>query len=150
MSPSFLDTYGPALSAIWGFWPTVIQLNRREASAYLRKPAASDDDVLALLADWSRRGVACGVVTDGPNPVSINFRGKIYRAIPPRIAAVNPIGSGDCLLAGLVDGWLQPTRARTALSPRDRLRGRQRAGLGCRRDRARRKSREWSDQVAST
>ena len=46
------------------------------------------------------------MVTDGPNPVSINCRGKIYRAIPPRISAVNPIGSGDCLLAGLVDGWL--------------------------------------------
>ena len=24
----------------------------------------------------------------------------------PRSEAVNPIGSGDCLLAGLVDGWL--------------------------------------------
>ena len=34
------------------------------------------------------------------------YRGQLYRAIPPRIDAVNPIGSGDCLLAGLVDGWL--------------------------------------------
>ena len=30
-----------------------------------------------------------------------------YRAIPPPIEAVNPIGSGDSLLAGLVDGWLE-------------------------------------------
>jgi tagatose 6-phosphate kinase len=104
--PVFLDTYGPALSAIWGFWPTLIKLNRREASAHLRKPGASDADLAALLAEWSRRGVACSVVTDGPNPVSINCRGKAYRAIPPRITAVNPIGSGDCMLAGLVDGWL--------------------------------------------
>ena len=29
-----------------------------------------------------------------------------FRVIPPRITPVNPIGSGDCLLAGLVDGWL--------------------------------------------
>ena len=35
--PVFLDTYGPALDAIWGFWPTAIQLNRREAAAHLRK-----------------------------------------------------------------------------------------------------------------
>jgi 1-phosphofructokinase family hexose kinase len=104
--PVFLDTYGPALSAIWGFWPTVIKLNRREASAHLRKPVASDHDLDSLLSEWSRRGVACGIVTDGPNPVSINCRGKKYRAIPPPISAVNPIGSGDCLLAGLVDGWL--------------------------------------------
>ena len=104
--PVFLDTYGPALSAIWEFWPTVLQLNRREASAHLRKPVATDGDLAAILAEWSRRGVACGLVTDGPNPVSINCRGKTYRAIPPRISAVNPIGSGDCLLAGLIDGWL--------------------------------------------
>ena len=92
--------------AIWGFWPTAIQLNRREAALHLRKPTASDSDVAGLLDDWARRGVVCGIVTDGPNPVSIVYRGKKYRAIPPRITPVNPIGSGDCLLAGLVDGWL--------------------------------------------
>ena len=32
--------------------------------------------------------------------------GRRYRAIPPPIEVVNPIGSGDSLLAGLVDGWL--------------------------------------------
>ena len=34
------------------------------------------------------------------------YHHKSYRAIPPQITPVNPIGSGDCLLAGLVDGWL--------------------------------------------
>ena len=104
--PVFLDTYGPALTAIWGFWPTVIQLNRREAALHLRKPEASDRDVAALLYEWSRRGVHCAVVNDGPNPVTIVHRGKSYRAVPPPITPINPIGSGDCLLAGLVDGWL--------------------------------------------
>jgi tagatose 6-phosphate kinase len=104
--PVFLDTYGPALAAIRGFWPTAIQLNRREAALYLGKPAASDADVAALLEEWSGRGVVCGIVTDGPDPVSIVYRGRTYRAVPPQITPVNPIGSGDCLLAGLVDGWL--------------------------------------------
>ncbi len=102
----FLDTYGPALDGIWGFWPTAIQLNRREAAIRLRKTSVTDDDVAALLGEWHRRGVTCGVVTDGPNPVSIVYRGQQYKAIPPQIKAVNPIGSGDSLLAGLVDGWL--------------------------------------------
>jgi len=104
--PVFLDTYGPALAAIWGFWPGAIQLNRREAAAHLKKPLATDLDVAGMLRNWHRHGVACGVVTDGPNPVSILWRGRRYRAIPPVIQAVNPIGSGDALLAGLVDGWL--------------------------------------------
>ena len=47
--PVFLDTYGPALDAIWGFWPTAMQLNRREAAAHLRKPTLSDDDAAELL-----------------------------------------------------------------------------------------------------
>jgi tagatose 6-phosphate kinase len=104
--PVFLDTYGPALEAIWGFWPTAIQLNRREAAAHLRKPSLSDDEAVALLHEWHRHGVVCGVITDGPRPVAIQLRGRQYRAIPPGVETVNAIGSGDSLLAGLVDGWL--------------------------------------------
>jgi tagatose 6-phosphate kinase len=104
--PVFLDTYGPALDGIWGFWPTAIQLNRREAAIRLRQPSVTDIDVADLLEQWNRRGVTCGVVTDGPEPVAIIYRGRQYRAIPPLIEVVNPIGSGDSLLAGVVDGWL--------------------------------------------
>ena len=107
--PVFLDTYGPALEGIWGFWPSVLQVNRKEAAGRLGKPAVSDQDVLGLLASWQRHGVVCGVVTDGPNPALVQVRESRYRAIPPAIRALNPIGSGDCLLAGLVDAWLSGT-----------------------------------------
>jgi tagatose 6-phosphate kinase len=119
--PAFLDTYGPALDAIWGFWPDLIQLNRREAAAHLRNPHPSDADLLALLDGWARHGVRLGLVTDGPNPVLAQYRGRRYRATPPEIAAVNPIGSGDCLLAGLADAWL------AGLDPEATLR----RGLAC-------------------
>ena len=69
----------------------------------------NDQDVLSLLANWHRHGVTCGVVTDGPNPALVQVREKRYRAIPPAIRALNPIGSGDSLLAGLVDAWLAGT-----------------------------------------
>ena len=105
--PVFLDTYGPALEAMWGFWPTAIQLNRREAAAHLGKPALSDTEIDGLLQYWTRRGVVCAMITDGPNPVTIRLFGKRYRAIPPTIQAVNPIGSGDSCLAGLTDAWLK-------------------------------------------
>jgi 1-phosphofructokinase family hexose kinase len=104
--PVFLDTYGPALEAIWGFWPSAIQLNRKEAAGPLRMQGGTEKDVMGLLDEWHRHGVICGIVTDGPNPVLIQFRGNRFRAIPPVIKAVNPIGSGDSLLAGVVDGWL--------------------------------------------
>lgn len=104
--PIFLDTYGPAFDAIWGFWPEVVHLNRREAAAHLNRPNPTDDDIFRLLARWSERGVRCAVITDGPEPALVRVDGQELRAQPPRIDAVNPIGSGDCLVAGLVDGWL--------------------------------------------
>ncbi len=107
--PVFLDTYGPALEGIWGFWPSVLQVNRKEAAGRIGKSAVNDQDVLGLLANWHRHGVICGVVTDGPNPALVQIRGKRFRVIPPAIKAVNPIGSGDSLLAGLVDAWLAGT-----------------------------------------
>ena len=104
--PAFLDTYGPALESIWGFWPEAIQLNRREVGLHLRKPNPTDADLARLLGDWSRRGVNLAIVTDGPGVVLARIEGRTYRAIPPKIEPVNPIGSGDCLLAGLVDARL--------------------------------------------
>jgi 1-phosphofructokinase family hexose kinase len=104
--PVFLDTYGPALNAVWGFWPDVIQLNRREAGIRLRVERPADDDVLGLLAEWAGLGVGVALVTDGPNPVLARAGNRTWRIRPPAIQPVNPIGSGDCLLAGLVDAWL--------------------------------------------
>ncbi len=104
--PVFLDTYGPALRSIWGFWPEVMQLNRREAGAYLRVSHPTDEALVELLDRWARHGVLCVVVTDGPGPVMVRLRGRYYRVRPPKIEPVNPIGSGDSTLAGLVDGWL--------------------------------------------
>ena len=105
--PVLLDTYGPALDAIWGFWPDLIQLNRREAGLHLRTPKPTDDQVFGLLDGWARHGVRLALVTDGPGRVLVRDRiGERY-AIPPEIEAVNPVGSGDCLLAGLADGWLK-------------------------------------------
>jgi fructose-1-phosphate kinase PfkB-like protein len=104
--PVFLDTYGPSLDAIWGFWPQAIQVNRREAAAHLRRESASEGDLFGLLDRWARHGVVCGIVTDGAGAAVALVHGLRFRVTPPRVDAVNPIGSGDSLLAGVVDAWL--------------------------------------------
>jgi tagatose 6-phosphate kinase len=105
--PTYLDTYGPPLDAIWGFWPDSIGLNRREAGVHLSKESPTEGDLMALLRGWAGRGVKVALVTSGPEPVLALVEGRPYRVIPPSLDAVNPIGSGDCLLAGLVDARLQ-------------------------------------------
>jgi tagatose 6-phosphate kinase len=104
--PAFLDTYGPSLEAIGGSWPEAIQLNRREAGLFLRRSNPTDADLGRMLDDWAGRGVHLAVVTDGPGAVLARIQGETYRATPPKVVPVNPIGSGDCLLAGLVDAHL--------------------------------------------
>ena len=106
--PTFLDTYGAALAGIWGFWPNAIQVNLREASLHLGLAGGrpNEQDIVSLLDHWSRRGVRVCVVTDGPNQFLARIGRETYRVTPPEIRAVNPIGSGDSFLAGLVDGHL--------------------------------------------
>lgn len=105
--PVFLDTYGPALDSIWGFWPDAMQANRHEVSSHIGKSRADDDDVANLLRNWSRHGVRVGIITDGPAPAIVLADGQLWRVTPPAIDLVNPIGSGDSLVAGLADGWLE-------------------------------------------
>ena len=134
--PVFLDTYGPALDGIWGFWPTAIQLNRREAAIRLRKTSVTDDDVAALLRDWDRRGVIMRRrhrrAQPGLDPVS--------RPAVPSDPAPDQGGQSD-RLGRLALGrpgrrLAEPARARAAVPSRDRLRGRQRPGMGRRCHRA--------------
>ncbi len=105
--PVFLDTYGPALEAIWAFRPDALQMNRREAAAHLKIESPSDADLVGLLERWSRRGVTRGVVTHGEKAALCLIDGVTYRATPPEVDVVNPVGSGDSLLAGLVDAHLE-------------------------------------------
>ncbi len=116
--PTFLDTYGPSLEGIWGFWPDVIQLNLREAGLYLKLPKGrpSESDIIVLLDRWGRRGGRVGVVTDGANRFVARVGQDTFRVAPPAIEPVNPIGSGDSFLAGVVDATL------SGLSPEALLR----------------------------
>jgi 1-phosphofructokinase family hexose kinase len=113
--PVFLDTYGPPLENIWGFWPDVIQLNRTELARHLRREDPSDEEIFDLLGTWNRHGVRVAAVTDGPDAALIQADGRFFRAFPPEIEAVNPIGSGDSMLAGLVDSRLSGIEAEPML-----------------------------------
>lgn len=114
--PVFLDSYGPALRSVGDRLPDALQLNRREAGQFLGQPQPDEAAIRSLLADWAGRGVTTALVTDGPEAVLVCLEGQFFKAWPPRVEVVNPVGSGDSLLAGLVDATLQNRE------PLDRLR----------------------------
>jgi fructose-1-phosphate kinase PfkB-like protein len=52
----------------------------------------------------NERGAEWVVVTDGANPVCVGSQQQLYRLQPLRTEVVNPIGSGDCMAAGIAQG----------------------------------------------
>jgi len=81
--------------------PLLVKPNRHELSLTVGRPLDDDAALVAAIDELRRRGAQWVVVTDGAAPVWIAGPGGLWRAAPPRLAAINPIGAGDCLAAGL-------------------------------------------------
>ena len=98
-----LDTYGMALKGLDSAAPDLIQLNRKEVAGILglQSDELSEPLIFDWLKGWVEKGSRLAVLTQGPEDVlAVSIEG-FWRAVPPKIQAVNPIGSGDCFLAGL-------------------------------------------------
>ena len=98
-----LDTYGKAFTNLNAASPDVIQLNRKEVAGLLglQSDELSEPLIFDWLKGWVEKGTRLAVLTQGPEDVlAVSIEG-FWRAVPPKIQAVNPIGSGDCFLAGL-------------------------------------------------
>ncbi len=89
--PCWLDAYGPAMArALEG-----------STVPYLCKPNREE---LVHSGYWHRARELH--ITAGEGPIEVDEPGGCWRVIPPAIRQVNPIGSGDCYVAGLAHGWL--------------------------------------------
>lgn len=90
--PCWLDAHGEGLRA---------SLQGR-CLPDLAKPNAQE---FAQVSGWNR--IKEVHLTDGDQPAKIFIEGKVrYRLTPPPLVQVNPIGCGDCYLAGLAHGFL--------------------------------------------
>lgn len=107
--PVFLDTYGAALKNLGDAVPDVIQLNRKEVSGILglNQDSITQKEILAWLKCQVDRGSNFAIVTQGPDNILAATPEGFLVASPPVIEPVNPIGSGDCFLAGLTFASLQ-------------------------------------------
>ena len=97
-----VDASGEALRAVAAAQPFLIKPNRDEAAALCGHAIADMDAAVDVLHALRRDGVALPVVSLGAQGALAADAGQIVHAQPPALAARSPVGSGDCLLAGLV------------------------------------------------
>ena len=112
-----LDTYGMALKSLDSAAPDLIQLNRKEVAGILglQSDELTETQAFDWLKCWVGKGTRLAVLTQGPDDVLAVSKDGFWRAVPPKIQAVNPIGSGDCFLAGLTYASMRSESAQSQL-----------------------------------
>lgn len=97
-----VDAQGVALVEALAARPGLVKPNRTELAATVGKQLKDPVAVIAAMRELHDRGAKLIVVTAGKDP-ALAFDGRnLWRISSPRIAAVNPIGSGDAFTAALV------------------------------------------------
>jgi 1-phosphofructokinase family hexose kinase len=99
-----LDACGPELIESLAMRPFLVKPNRDELARTLARPLATETDLVAAMLELNERGAEWVVVTDGNAPAYASSRGRVHRIAPVLREVVNPIGSGDCLAAGITLG----------------------------------------------
>lgn len=101
---SILDTYGNSFHHAIEKNPTVLHLNRKEASEFTGTKVETESEILDALRIFAEKGVKISVITDGSNPLYVNSFGFNYKVIPPAVDRIDETGSGDAFVAGFVYG----------------------------------------------
>ncbi|MFW5750867.1 MAG: 1-phosphofructokinase family hexose kinase [Planctomycetota bacterium] len=89
--PCWVDSYGPAMATALAC----------EMPPALAKPNRQEYDGIG---GWDR--VDELHLTDGAAPVAVRDAYGSWRVLPPAVAQINPVGSGDAYIAGLAHGQL--------------------------------------------
>jgi tagatose 6-phosphate kinase len=99
---SVVDAKGALLENALGACPALVKPNRSELGATVGRELSEPSAVMLAMRQVCERGAERVVVTAGNEP-TLAFDGKkLWEIVPPRIACINPIGSGDAFTAGLV------------------------------------------------
>lgn len=104
---TILDAHGPELAQGLDAVPYMVKPNAAETEELLGIPLDTDEARIRAVDAFHARGVALVVLSLGKDGALISREGERLRAVPPAIREVNPVGSGDSLVAGFAIGLLE-------------------------------------------
>ena len=98
---AILDSSGEALRLGSLAGPYLVKPNASEASQISRMPAETFEDLARICQYFHALGVEVAVISAGKKGAFLSDGNKQWIGHPPDIKELNPIGSGDAMLAGI-------------------------------------------------
>jgi 1-phosphofructokinase family hexose kinase len=117
---TILDSHGPEFGLGLESVPYMVKPNVAEAQEFVGFPVDSDSARWKAIEFFHGKGVRLVVLSLGKDGALISDGNTRLHAVPPAIHEVNPVGSGDALVAGFAVGLLErmplPETARLAIA----------------------------------
>lgn len=98
---TIVDASGEALRQALAARPGLVKPNRAELEATFGRELREERALLEAMLELHKLGAQRVVVTAGADPTLASDGQQKWRITAPKIAAVNPIGSGDSFTAGV-------------------------------------------------
>jgi tagatose 6-phosphate kinase len=98
---TIVDAAGEPLRRALASKPLIVKPNRSELAKTLDTPIESDPAFREAIKQLIDSGPAWAVVTEGKAGAIVSDGEEFWRVRSPKVDAINPIGSGDALAAGL-------------------------------------------------
>jgi tagatose 6-phosphate kinase len=102
--PTLLDSSGKGLKQGVTAAPRIVKVNLAEAEALLGCRLVTPDQQIAALDELRQWGAGWAVLTLGEQGALFVAGERRWSARPPKVEALNPIGCGDAMTAGLMAG----------------------------------------------
>ena len=96
--PCILDASGSLLTTCLEALPTMIKPNTDEIGQLLGREVITEEEIVAAAQELHNRGIKIVVVSLGAQGALMVSDEGIFRAMPPKIEVINPVGAGDTLV----------------------------------------------------
>ena len=104
---TILDSYGPEFALGLEAVPYMVKPNVAEAQGFVDFPLDSVQAYWKAIDIFHEKGVELVVLSLGKDGALVSRGEERFHAVSPKIKEVNPVGSGDALVAGFAVGLME-------------------------------------------